>query len=509
MTTSLLGALESLLHPQNIAAFALAFTLLALIRQWTTRSRLPLPPGPPGNLIFGNTLPPAFAYRHFEKWTQEYGPAFTIRQGLTTTVVIGRLQAAIDIMEKEGAATVDRPRNISAGETLSGGMRVLLTPAGERFKKMRRALHAHLQPKSITNYAPVLEKNAKRHVFDIIEDPSNHQDHAKLYSASVVMALAYGKDTKSYDDPEVQAVIRCLTRLGNNLRPGIWKVDTYPFLKYIPGYLKELQDGHSEELGLFKNQLSTVRQQLERGDEVPQSFGKYLIERQKELELSDDETAYLAGSMFGAGSDTTASAISISVMAAACYPEYQQRVWEELETVIGKEKAPTMADQDMLPQTMAWVLETFRWRPVSAGGFAHKATKDIIWNGYLIPKGASVLGNVWSVGRDPEYFPEPESFNPQRWINEDGKLREDLRAHTFGFGRRVCPGQHMAAASVYINTALLFWSFKIRADPRSQIDEWAFTESANTHPLPFNVIFEPRVASNTDGVKELLEDYGL
>lgn len=53
-------------------------------------------------------------------------------------VVIGRVQAAMDIMEKEGASTVDRPVSISAGETLSGGMRVLLTPAGERFKKMRR-----------------------------------------------------------------------------------------------------------------------------------------------------------------------------------------------------------------------------------------------------------------------------------------------------------------------------------------------------------------------------------
>ena len=52
--------------------------------------------------------------------------------------MIGRLQAAIDIMEKEGAYLADRPQNISAGETLSGGMRVLLTPAGERFKKMRR-----------------------------------------------------------------------------------------------------------------------------------------------------------------------------------------------------------------------------------------------------------------------------------------------------------------------------------------------------------------------------------
>lgn len=78
------------------------------------------------------------AYRKFEDWTKEYGPVFSLRQGFQRIIVIGRLQAAIDIMEKEGAYLADRPQNISAGETLSGGMRVLLTPAGERFKKMRR-----------------------------------------------------------------------------------------------------------------------------------------------------------------------------------------------------------------------------------------------------------------------------------------------------------------------------------------------------------------------------------
>jgi cytochrome P450 len=412
-------------------------------------------------------------------------------------------------MEKEGAALIDRPQNISAGETLSGGMRMLLTPAGERFKKMRRALHAHLQPKSITSYRPVLARNARQHIMDIIEAPERHQDHAKRYSASVVMSLAYGKAPKAYEDPEIQAVNRCLTLLGITLRPGVWKVDIYPFLRYIPGYLKELQDGHKEELGLFKNQLNEVKAKLERGEEVPQSFGKYLIERQKELELTDDEASYLAGSMFGAGSDTTASAISIGVLAAACYPEAQAKVQEELDQVIGHERAPTLGDEDLLPQTQAFVLETFRWRPVSAGGFAHKATKDIIWQNYLIPKGSAVIGNVWSVGRDPAYFPDPEKFDPQRWIDSNGKLREDLKSYAFGFGRRVCPGQHMANASVFVNTALIQWAFKVKADPNSPIDELAFTESANTHPLPFKVFFEPRAAKSLDGVKELMEDYDM
>jgi hypothetical protein len=53
------------------------------------------------------------------------------------------------------------------------------------------------------------------------------------YSSSVVMALAYGKVPQSYNDREVQAVNRCLTRLGVNLRPGLWRVDVYPFLRCV------------------------------------------------------------------------------------------------------------------------------------------------------------------------------------------------------------------------------------------------------------------------------------
>ena len=76
------------------------------------------------------------------------------------------------------------------------------------------------------------------------------------------MALAYSKVPKLYHDPVVVAVNRCLTRLGNNLRPGIWKVDVWPILRYVPGYLKELQDGHEEELALFKSQLNEVREKM-------------------------------------------------------------------------------------------------------------------------------------------------------------------------------------------------------------------------------------------------------
>ena len=64
-------------------------------------------------------------------------------------------------------------------------------------------------------------------------------------------------------------------------------------------------------------------------------------------------------------------------------------------------------------------------------------------------------------------------------------------------------------SSVFVNTALIQWAFNVESDRSAPIDDLAFTESANTHPLPFKVIFEPRAAKSVEGVRELIEEYGL
>jgi hypothetical protein len=202
------------------------------------------------------------------------------------------------------------------------------------------------------------------------------------------MYLSYGKSistpsTSTKPDPDVEAVNSCLNRLGLALRPGTWKVDAFPFhwLRYVPGYLSQLKEGHKIELELFQKHMGYVRERMgissnekKEGEEggvgggAPESFGKYLLTHQDSLGLSDDEVAYLAGSMFGAGSDTTASAISIVIMASALHPEEQRKVQEELDRVVGRERRPTFEDREELKYLWAFVLESFRWRPVSAGG---------------------------------------------------------------------------------------------------------------------------------------------
>ncbi|KAJ7190927.1 cytochrome P450 [Mycena pura] len=459
-----------------------------------------LPPGPPGHWWWGPQIPKEHPHRKFEEWVQEYGSVISFRRGREVTV------AAVEIMEKEGASLADRPPSIAAGDTLSGGMRTLLIGNGDRLRKLRKALQSQLRATIAAEYQHIQQLNAQYHILDLLKDPENHMTHAQGYATSIILSLTYGKTTRTRsDDPIVQEINGSQSRLGAALIPGTYMVDTFSILRYVPGYLSELRWQHQIELKLFRSQMDSVRTQMAAEKGTKPCFAKVIIERQDEYGLSDDEAAYLAGSMFGAGAGTSASAISIVIMAAAVFPETQIKVQEQLDMVVGSGKLPTFQDETDLVQVTAFYLESFRWRPVSAGGFAHRATKDIIWKGYLIPSGSRVYGNHWSIARDPDVFPDPERFDPQRWITPDGTaIREDLKVFQFGFGRRVCPGSHVANKSLFINTALLLWAFKISQDSQKPIDTMAFTNTANTHPLPFSVRFEPRL--DVKEMKQLLSE---
>ncbi|KAG1792730.1 cytochrome P450 [Suillus plorans] len=495
-----------------MAIIIAACTLIIIIasvwivkQRYQAARRLPLPPGPPGRWLLGNAMPESHAPFQFARWTEQYGPVFSLKQDRRIFVIIGRHQAAIDIMEKQGANVADRPRSIAVQETLSGGLRMHLEDSNERWRRMRRVLHANLQPKVAETYEPMQTRHAKNLVLDILNDPKNHQRHAMRYSASVIMSFAYGKITPtSYTDPEVVSINMFSARFGQAMKPGAYLVDAYPILRFVPGYLSELKAWHKEELAFYDGQLDAVRRQMicslttakREGTATSPSFARFILEHQTQYQLEDKELGYLAGVIFGAGSATTASAITIMMMAAATHTDAQARVQEELDNVVGRTtRLPMFVDQEMLPQVTAFMLESLRWRPVNLGGSAHRTSKDIVWNNYLIPAGATVIGNHWAIANDPEAFPEPQTFNPQRWIDDAGRVRDDLRffAFAFGFGRRVCPGQHLANRSVFVNTALILWAFRLSENPAAKIDTLAFSDTFIIHAAPFEICFEKRI----------------
>ena len=119
-------------------------------------------------------------------------------------------------------------------------------------------------------------------------------------------------------------------------------------------------------------------------------------------------------------------------------PEAMKKAQEELDRVVGKGELPDFSHKDSLPYIDALVKEVFRWAPPAPFSTPTRAMQDDIYRGYFIPKGATVIQNVWAIFRDPDVYPDPETFNPDRFL-KDGKINPlvfNPEDRVFGAGRR-------------------------------------------------------------------------
>lgn len=301
-----------------------------------------LPPGP-GREAF----PTFYPWRYFYALSQRYGPVITVWCG-GPTVVCNDVASATYILEKHARDTADRPSNLVADELFSHGKRILLVGHNDRWRRLRNALHQPLQPASAHDLRTVQERLAIALVSDILSDSEHFQNHIHTYAASLVVQMAYGRRGRArYSDPDIAKVIEGGARLGTLLRPGSYStINTYPCLRFLPGCLKTVYVWAADELALYRSQLESVKSRLASAPEsVVPCFATYLLENKAKFELEDDDVAYLLGSVFGAGSDTSSSAITIVVMAAATHREAQAHVQKELDALVGS-SPPTFSDLD-------------------------------------------------------------------------------------------------------------------------------------------------------------------
>lgn len=176
---------------------------------------------------------------------------------------------------------------------------------------------------------------------------------------------------------------------------------------------------------------------------APISFCRLLIEQQQKTGMDDLDMAYACGTPFGAGVETSSGSILSFLLACAQFgPEFIPKAQKELDSVIGNDRLPTYDDYEDLPYIRAVVNETLRWRPVAVlGGTPHASTEDFEYKGMLIPKGSTIIGNLWSIHLNEKDFPDPDHFLPERFM-EKRDYPGQWGHSAFGWGRRICPGEH-------------------------------------------------------------------
>jgi cytochrome P450 len=176
------------------------------------------------------------------------------------------------------------------------------------------------------------------------------------------------------------------------------------------------------------------------------------------------------------------------MLAMVAFPEVQRRAQAEIDDVVGRDRLPTFADSPRLPFLRAVIKEVLRWRPLVPFGLPHAATEEDWYEGMYIPKGAVCISNLWHCNHDRTVFGEDaDEFRPERHLDGHGESlagpAETYQAGhvAFGFGRRICVGKEMAAASLFIAAARILWAAKL---------EGARDENGKEVPLDIETIVD-------------------
>jgi len=228
---------------------------------------------------------------------------------------------------------------------------------------------------------------------------------------------------------------------------------------------------------------------------------------QKEYAAQEMTVKGTAANMYAAGSDTTVSALGTFILAMLLNPEAQKKAQAEIDSVVGERHLPDFSDEESLPYVSALVKEVLRWRNVTPIGVPHYLAVEDEYRGYRIPAGSLVIGNTWALLHDEDMYPDPDTFKPERFIL-DGKrnpLVLDPEMVAFGFGRRVCPGRHLASSSVWITVASMLATFNIEkaVDEEGKIVEpsYEYFPGVISSPLPFRCSIAPRSRQAMDVIQ--------
>jgi cytochrome P450 len=340
--------------------------------------------------------------------------------------------------------------------------------------------------------------------------------HFERYAASVVSIIGFGRRVSSIDDPIITEVIAVMQKAADLNVPGKsfpMLFETFPFLAKLPPKLFPIL---FQGLGRRKRGqqfFHALAEEAHLRDPDSPCYANQLFDEAPKYGLRQDEIAALAGNLFGAGSDTSSSTLITFVLACCAFPEILQKAWEELDRVVGHHRSPTWDDEPELVYTKALVKEVFRWRSVAIiGGQPHAPVSDDTWNGYIIPKGTWTQGNVWAIHHNDREFPNPDKFDPDRYLKDSPKARpfsNDRGYMTFGWGRRVCSGQGLAEQGTFITVARLLWAFNIEKALDEQggevpVDIFDYTNGLNMRPQPFSCRFIPR----SDDIRQAIEREG-
>ncbi|KAJ7127124.1 cytochrome P450 [Mycena epipterygia] len=479
----------------TLAAGALLWLLYR--QQWKARTQgYPLPPGPPSKPLIGNILnvSPKRPWFKLTEYKKEYGDLVFFHGLGNNILVLNSMESVVDLLDKRGNIYSHRPEFTVAGELMALGQSMPLLPYGNEWRAHRKLAHVALSQGAVKQYHVVQEDLAALLNKAILDKPEDFFSHVRLAAQRIVLTVTYGLSVEAADNEYITQAEETMDIIGKATVPGAYLADLLPFLKHLPSFFafhQEARHGKSMIEELVTKPYEHVKSDMTGGDAKP-SLTQHLLslEESEAMDNYEHRVKWTAGAMYGAGGETTYSTVLIFIMLMAMHPDVQTRVQEEVDRVVGKDRLPVIADRPDMPYLNAVIKETMRWHPVLPLSIARRTDKDDVYGGYFVPKGTTVLPNVWAIALQPDGKYDPEAFIPERFLDPEVQVI-DPNLWAFGFGRRICPGQYLAQNSLFVLISNIAFAFDV-SQPQDGNIEPAFGPNLVSYPQPFKCRIKPR-----------------
>ncbi|KAL5767596.1 hypothetical protein ACOSQ2_014379 [Xanthoceras sorbifolium] len=473
----------------SIAAFLKAF--IDLFK--SSRKPYRLPPGPFIFPIIGNYLllrkPLAELESLIKSLHTKLGPIITLKIGSKPVIFIADRSLAHQALIQNGAAFADRPSpTVITNITSSNQHNINSAAYGPTWRLFRRNLTAEiLHPSRLKSYS-----HARNWVLQILQDRLNSQsksggpvrvvDHIQFAMFGLLVLMCYGDKLDEKKIKEVEDVHRnMLINLSRFNILNFWpKITKLVFRRRWSEFWQLRKQQETVNLSLIRERKKIREERLRNCNEDDQeyvlSYLDTLLDMQLPVEkrkLNEDEIISLCSEFLSAGTDTTTTALEWVMANLVKYPNIQEKVFEEIKGVVGNgEREVKEDDLQKMTYLKAVILESLRRHPPAHFVVPHAVTEDMVLNGYLIPKNASIDFTVAGMGWDSKVWEDPMEFKPERFLKseENGEQvvvditgSREIKMMPFGVGRRICPALGLAMLHLEYFVANLIWRYQWKA----------------------------------------------
>jgi cytochrome P450 len=313
----------------------------------------------------------------------------------------------------------------------------LLTSEGAFHKRQRRLIQPMFHHTRIEGYGATMVEHAVR-VRETWTDGQTldvHQEMMRL-TLSIVAKTLFDTDIEDRDANRVAQALSTSLELFDRVTSPLFQL----FMR-IPSSppMRRFQQARDTLDEIVYRMISDRRSTGDRGDLLSALLGAQEEEGEgmTDLQVRDEATT-----IFLAGHETTANALTWTWYLLSQHPEVESKLHEELDLALG-DRLPAVNDLPNLPYTERVLTESMRLYP-PAWILGRRALADHQIGGYLVPAGSLLLTAQYIAHHDPRWFPDPYRFDPDRWHPDQVALRPKFSYFPFGGGQRLCIGEPFA-----------------------------------------------------------------